>query len=578
MTQTSPSSRLGDWLWLFAWLTVSSAACWSTAWSSGATFDEPLYINRALEGWRTGSRIGLLHLGTMPLALDLYTLPIYTWEQLRGNPFDLPNDIDLLLPWYRLGALAFWAILLFYTRLIGCELAGPWGGRLAVAFVTCEPSLLAHASLGGTDIPLTACLVAFVYHFRTSRESTWPRRLVWPTLWYAAAVLAKASGLVFGPLCMVVLEIERLVRADELRAPRSGLRTWCRETWALLRPLRRDARVILGVGLALVFLYCGCDWKPLPSFQSWARSLPGGATASAMVWTADHLCIFSNAGEGLIRQVSHNLRGHGVYLLGKTSPNYFWYYFPLALTMKLTVPLLLGPLVVATVQRRALTNWAMVTAAALLLFSLNCHVQIGIRLVLPLCVMLGIGLAAALVNGIRTARPDWRRRVLLATSAVGIIWPAVAACTVWPNWLCYTNALWGGTDHGYLCLSDSNYDWGQGVPELSRWQQAHAGRPLDVWYFGTDPLLERLPVRRLPLHNLPVRNGEDVVSLAGGHYLAASTTLLYGSYARGEQGEALRTAATYLRSLTPVARTTTFLIYDIELSRETARADGPRVR
>ena len=75
-----------------------------------------------------------------------------------------------------------------------------------------------------------------------------------------------------------------------------------------------------------------------------------------------------------------------------------------------------------------------------------------------------------------------------------------------------------------------------------------------------------------------VKRGADVVSLAGGHYLAASTTLLYGSYARGEQGEALQTAAAYLRSLTPLARTTTFLIYEIEPGRETARAGGTTIR
>ena len=54
--------------------------------------------------------------------------------------------------------------------------------------------------------------------------------------------------------------------------------------------------------------------------------------------------------------------------------------------------------------------------------------------------------------------------------------------------------------------------------------------------------------------------------------------LFFECYARGAQGDALTTAAAYLRNLTPVARTTTFLIYDIEPSRETARAGGPTVR
>lgn len=563
MAVSARYSRLGDWLWFFAFLAGSSAACLATAWTIGATFDEPLYLTRGLEVWRTGSHAGLMRLGTMPLPIDLFSLPIYLRERWLGVPFELPRDVESLLPWFRVPALVFWLLLLVYARLIGRRLAGPWGGRLAVAFVACEPSLLAHASLGTTDIAITACTLAFVYHFRTGREATWPRRLLWPTLWYAAAVLAKASGLVFGPLCMIVLETERLARQGRLHFPTRGrLRDWCRETWREFEPLRRDGKVIVGAGLGLVFLYCGCDWQPLPSFVAWAKSLPDGLLGQMMVWLAEHLRIFSNAGEGLLRQVSHNARGHGVYMLERTGPSYFWYYFPVALTMKLSVPLLLGPLVVAVVRWRSLLNWAMLTAAVLFVFSLNCHVQIGIRLVLPLCALLAVGLAAALTSSVQESGSGWRRQVLGVSAAIAVLWPAAAAVAVWPNWLCYHNELWGGTARGYLRLSDSNYDWGQGVPELARWQQSHPDIPLDVWYFGTDPSIDRLPGRQVKLHSLPIENCGDVLARVHGHFLAASTTLLYGGYARGDDGKAMRIAAEFLRKQKPVARTTTFLIYD----------------
>jgi hypothetical protein len=556
-------ARTGDWLWFLGWAIASSAACLSTAWNTGATFDEPLHIARGLEGWRTGSHQGLIHLGAMPLPIDLYTLPIYVWERWRGVPFDLEHDVADLLPWFRIGPLLFWWILLFHARLIGRRLAGPWAGRLAVALLSCEPSLLAHASLGGTDIAITACLVALVYHFLNGREAGWRRRLTWPALWYGIALVAKASGLVFGPLCMVVIELERLARNGTLRWPARGqFRAWCRETWEQLRPLRRDLAVIMAGGLALAFLYCGCDWKPLPSFIAWARHLPPGPANDVMIWLAEHLCIFSNAGEGLMRQVSHNMKGHGVYILGRTGPSYFWYYFPVALTMKLSIPLLLAPAIVGALHRRALINGATVTAAALLLFSVNCHVQIGIRLVMPLVVLLGIGVAAGFVQAIREVGPGWKRRFLATYAAGGVVAMGLAAASAWPSWLCYTNEFWGGTRKGYLCLSDSNYDWGQGLPELARWQESHQGVPLDVWYFGTDPVLERLPIRSVRLHILPIEAPEDVRAQVCGHYLAVGTTLLYGSYNNGEQGKAMRISADFLRSCRPIARTTTFIIYD----------------
>src|SRR5262249_57862459 len=94
----------------------------------------------------------------------------------------------------------------------GRRVAGRGGGRLAVAFLACEPSLLAHATLATTDIAVTACVLALVYHFRAGREAGWPRRVAVPAFWFGAAVLAKASGLVYGGICLLVLEVERLAR------------------------------------------------------------------------------------------------------------------------------------------------------------------------------------------------------------------------------------------------------------------------------------------------------------------------------------------------------------------------------
>jgi len=565
LSMATRHSRIGDWLWFLAWAVGSSAGCIATAWTTGATFDEPNHIVRGLEAWRSGSHKWILHLGAMPLPMDLYTLPLRAWEACRGVPFDLPGEVPELLPWFRLGALVFWWLLLIYARLIGRRLAGPWAGRLAVALIACEPLLLAHASLGGSDIAVTACSVAFLYHFHMGRDCRWQRRLLWPTLWYAAMVLAKASGMTFGLLGMVVIEGERLARQGSLHWPSLGrLRPWLRETWQQFRPLRRDLTVILLAGMALVFLYCGCDWETEPSLIEWAQSLPDGSIRQVMVWVAEHLCIFCNAGYALVRQVAHNMRGHGVYLLGASERRYFWYYFPVALSMKLTLSLLLAPLLVAALRWRALLNWATVAAAALLAFSLSCHVQIGVRLVMPLCVLLAIGLAAGLVRAIAEVGAGWQRALLTAGAATGLCWTVLVAAAVWPNWLCYTNELWGGTETGYLYLSDSNYDWGQGVPELARWQQQHAEAPVQVLYFGTDPALERLPAHVLDVAQVQqARTEEDVRKLVRGHYVSAGTSLLYGSYGcESPERNGYRTLTDFLRSQRPVDRTTTFLIYD----------------
>jgi hypothetical protein len=551
----------------------------------------------------------------MPLPVDVDTLPLYLWERWHGIHLDAEGDLEHLLPWARAGTLSFWWLLLIYARLAGRHLAGDWGGRLAVAFIACEPVLLAHASLATTDVAVTACLLALVYHFRTGREAPWMQRTAVPALWFAAALLAKASSLVFGPICLFIVEWEYLfTRRFATSSPQHIASQHFRLS---LRPFSHDFSQIMACGLLLTFLYCGCDWKADPSFVEWAHRLPEGRCSRVLVWAADHLRIFSNAGEGLIRQVKHNVRGHGTYLLGKVADRSIWYYFPLALTIKLSVPLLVLPLLLAMVHPRALLNWACLASLGLLVLSVTYRVQIGIRLVLPLVGLAAIGLAAAAVHACRASRAKWTEweddavrqwknergtrwigthastgfvsHSLSIIVAAGLAWTANAALLVWPHGLCYTNELWGGTRQGYLCLSDSNYDWGQGLKELARWQQQHQNGPLDIWYFGSDSSLARLPMQQIPFHTLSIKRSEEVLALVRGHYLAVSTSLLYGSIKSTLRSstaavEAYEQVSAVLHARCPVDRTTTFLIYDFTVPaqngsrREQASGESSRDR
>jgi hypothetical protein len=128
---------------------------------------------------------------------------------------------------------------------------------------------------------------------------------------------------------------------------------------------------------------------------------------------------------------------------------------------------------------------------------------------------------------------------------------AVAAGDAWPNGLNYANRLWGGPERTYLLLSDSNSDWGQGLKELTVWQQRHRIDRMDVVYFGTDPSIHRLPLRPVFLPELHPE------SPCESRYLAVSTTALYG------HTQSATPAAVYLRSRTPIGRTSTFLIFDL---------------
>jgi len=557
--QHNGEQRAVDLLWLLLCGLLASWYCTVAAHKLGATFDEPFYISAGLERWHTGSYEQLLRAGTMPLPVDVQTLPVYLYETWQGIRFDPVADLDAILPYARLGTLVFVWLLLIYGRLIGRALAGPWGGRLAIAFLALEPSILGHSSLATTDISITACLLPFAYHYWKNRDAArWIWRVGLPALWLGIAMLAKASALAFGPICMLVIECQRLHARGAFQTEAAAtLWTRLRHAARILRPWFWQASAIGWLAVAVTFLYCGSDWRAEPSFVAWADKLPAGVMRNNTLWVAEHLRVFPNAGSGLMRQVRHNLQGHLVYLVGLEHNRSLWFYFPLLLTIKLTLPLLILTALLLITRPRALTNWAFLCFAVLLAFSLTFRVQIGIRMVLPVVALGMVGLAAALVNTVRAYGYSWKRVALGSLTLSCLAWTAVATSRQHPHGLCYTNDLWGGTRDGYHFVSDANYDWGQGLKDLHRWQQRNHVANLDVWYFGTDPLLKELPIASAPFSLWKVQSDAEFHAKVQGRFLAVSTTNLYGSYAPDAE-----IPRRILRPMRPVARTQTFLIYD----------------
>lgn len=555
-----------DLLWLLAFGLASTAWCLTASMREGVTFDEPFYIKAGLESWRTGSNRLLMRAGTMTLPVDVQTLPVYLWEQFAGEKYHTEEDLPAVLPIARAANLAFWHLLLVYAMRLGQTFGGSWGGRLAVALTSCDPNLLAHASLATTDIATVACVLVLVYHFWHGLGSTWRRRILLPGLCYGLTIQAKVSGLVFGMDAMVVLGLWRLAATGQLTpTTTASLREKLNQIWHATHQLRLDLTWITLIALVLVFGYTGCDWSAEPSFIKWAEKLPDSSLKTVMVPISHHLQIFPNAGEGLVNQFKHNIRGHDTYFLGE------WYrgatkaYFPVALTMKLPIPVfaLLGAVLV--IHPRQL--WSPVGAIALLLLLLspNYRVQIGVRFMFTMVVLGYIAMAAAIARGWASpvqsrATPRWLVAVLMIALAATSIW-------VWPRGLSYFNQMWGGPDAGPHLLHDSNCDWGQGLPELREWCESQDEVRIAIWYYGMDPDIAHAPFAHVPLDRLPHGGNPALIRAMCGkknQFLAVSV----GCFCLNEDiTPNFRCSIEWVRTQTPVAHTSCFNIYRLAASQ-----------
>ena len=512
--------KRADWLLLAALALTSSAWCFTASRQLGATFDEPFYFESGLDYWRRGHFGQLLSAGVMPLAPHLQTLPIFVAEQTTGRTLSVENDLGEMLRLARPVTLAFWVLLLASVMHLGRMAGGVWGGRLAAAIVAVEPNFLAHASLATTDIALAACFTAFVAQFLRGRTQGRLRRIVLPSMWFALALAAKASALALLPFAVGIAALR-----DDRRH---------------LRRLLLDVAAILVIGVTFAVAYCGTGGGTW--LHGTLERMPATHALRPLVAWLGSLPVFPNAFYAWWFQLAHNTTGQAVFVAGVASERALWFYVPVLLLIKPTVPLLLGSVIALAVtpaKRKAIVTAAIAVVAAMVIF----RVQTGIRFFLPLLALAVAWVAAQLVT---VTRPLKMGLMVLP------LWIAAESLAAWPDALRYVNQIWGGTTEGYRVVSDSNYDWGQGLPELSRWR-ARDGRPMAVWYFGTDTRFPEL-IRYNP------RQTSSEPAVLEGRLLAVSTSLLYGGYV--ESPGPARTLIARLRSATPIARTSTFLIFD----------------
>jgi hypothetical protein len=552
--------RRVDVAWFLLWAVASTAWTVTAARELSAVFDEPNNLRWGVTSWRTGSNYSFMRAGTMPLPPDVQYLPIHWWERARGQEFDVENsvaDFHAILPYARLMSLPFWWALLAYGTLLAGAFGGPWAGRFAVVLLATEPSLLGHAGLAMTDICLTAFVLAFAYHYHRGRDAGPVRRWLIPGVLYGLGMAAKASALTFVPIIMLAFEIPRLHAAGAFRPPPGVGRL--RHLWRSSAGFRSDCWKILVVGTVVVWTYCGCDWQPLPSFVRMAEKMPEDNRWTPTVrWLARNATVFPNAGQAFAYQIKHNFRGHPSNTLGEWYPRSIWFHFPVLLTIKLTL-VTLG-LTVGLLVTRLRSLWTPLGLAALLLllFSLNCRVQIGVRLVFPLVAFILLTLAV----GLTRATASWsgrRRTAALAALSLACVYPAA---TIWPDGLRYANELWGGPEKATPLLADANYDWGQGLKDLDQWTAEHGLPTTRVWYYGMDPVMGTGNPRLMRLHDKdewPARTPADVANHVRGKVVAVGNSLRYGYPGLTPQ---MPVVLEFFRGQEPVGRTRTFLVYD----------------
>ena len=191
--------------------------------------------------------------------------------------------------------------------------------------------------------------------------------------------------------------------------------------------------------------------------------------------------------------------GRVMYLFGKLYPQGRWFYFPAAFLIKSTIGFLLLLLLVPfsnALWRNDVRREVLFLAIPPVIFfgaALTSKLDIGIRHVLPAIPFLIVLAAAGAVSLARQSRPwAWAVSILLALHVA-------LSLHAYPNYLPYSNELFGGPGRTYRVLSDSNVGWGGGLKALDA--ELTKRNITECWLaYGAapDPANFGIPCKRLP--------------------------------------------------------------------------------
>jgi hypothetical protein len=171
------------------------------------------------------------------------------------------------------------------------------------------------------------------------------------------------------------------------------------------------------------------------------------------------------------------------FIFGKIYAHGVWYYFPVALAIKLTLGMM-GLLAIAVAAfisgrfRPAREVFFLTAPAAIYLaIAMASPLDIAIRHILPVfpfLILLAAGGACALARKSK----GW----LYAVAAL-VTLHCLSSLLAYPNYLAYANEAWGGPSQTHRYLTDANTDWGQQLTAVKAYVDEHHIH--DCWFAYT---------------------------------------------------------------------------------------------
>jgi hypothetical protein len=401
-----------------------------------------------------------------------------------------------ILPFFLLASALVWT----WTR----QLFGAGSALLATCLFTTLPPVLAHGGVATTDMALSATLLLATYAVAQWFARPTPGRSLALGASIGAAILAKLSALVMLPACILAIAAWQWIIAARRNGSVPGA-AWAAQASASTPSLRSSVLVVCA---ALLVLWAGYRFSLAAVTTAATRPhelidqvfAPAGALHDAIYGVAEAAILpFSELVRGIAQLAQRQADGNLAYLLGETSRTGWWWFFPVALSVKTPIAFLLLAALGGIASLRASwrgRRWNLaaptICAAAVLVTVLPSRINIGLRHVLPIYAFLALaaGFGACWLAGFARHGVIGRAAAMLL-----LTWHVASGAVAHPDYLAYFNEIAGRRPDQILV--DSDLDWGQDVYRLADAARAHGVAELAMTVLGHRPE-SRLVQRELP--------------------------------------------------------------------------------
>lgn len=502
------------------------------------TWDEGNHIYTGYRSWTHGD-FGL-NPEHPPLLKQLATVPLL-WSQpkspelenrffkedafLRGKEFLYQNDADEILARTRTAAAILTLVAAVVVFFGAREMFGRGAALIALTLVAFDPNLLAHGALITTDVGLACFMLLAVYMFYRFVKSPSALRLIAAGVAVGLVLAVKHTGLLVLPILFLLTLCEMVLNRFARNRQKSSRHA--------LRILASFAAIaLIGWVVLWSFYRFRYDARPNglqlnPPLVEYVKGLE--PSEAWPISTAARFRLLPESYLYGLADVRLTANYYTSYVLGKVYAHGVWFYFPIAFLVKSTVGVLalflltLGVIAAHRLNRGREIVYLLVPVLFYLLVALTVGMNIGVRHILVVYVFLYVLIGGATWALIANSR-KWAYVV-----GVLLVVHVASSLLAFPNYIPYSNELWGGSSQTHKYLTDSNSDWGQQLKSVKRYLDERGVTECWFVYFAAgvaEPSYYGIPCKPLPtINTLWLNLPFDVPTMINGPVLVSASNL-----------------------------------------------------